>query len=96
MGRYISSHKNQFGITGLLYNMVCIPSGLAVEESPDRLLASIVTSHKSGDRDAVVGLLCGCVKTLRMQRFKPDPGIYLSLLYLVKKQHEYQEYFTAR
>ena len=43
----------------------------------------------------MVGLLCGCVKSLRSQRVKPDPGIYLSLLYLVKKQSDYHEYFTA-
>ena len=73
-------------------------SGLATEVPPHdgSLLDSIVKSHKRGDRDAVVGLLCGCVKTLRMQRVKPDPAIYLPLLYLVKKEQDYQEYFTAR
>ena len=64
-------------------------------DPPERLATSIMNAHKAGDRDTVVGLLCGAVKSLRMQRAKPDSTFYLSLLYLMKKSSDYWEYVSG-
>ena len=78
------------GVTGNFWESVANDS-----EPPERLAASILNSHRTQDKNGVVSLLCGAVKSLKIQRAKPDPSIYLSLLYVMKKNHEITEYLIV-
>ena len=47
-------------------------------------LEAINEAEDQNDDEKIEGLLCGAVKYLKMNRAKPDPALYLSLMYLAK------------
>ncbi|XP_073492849.1 integrator complex subunit 1 isoform X2 [Aquarana catesbeiana] len=60
------------------------PSVVPIEVPPASLLDDIEASEQEGNDDRIEGVLCGAVKQLKMNRAKPDPTLYLSLMYLAK------------
>ncbi|GAB1607705.1 integrator complex subunit 1 [Argonauta hians] len=57
----------------------------AIEADAADFLSEVQSSLDS-DMERVDGLLCGAVKSLRANRSKPDPCLYLSLIYLVRSR----------
>ncbi|XP_063286495.1 integrator complex subunit 1 [Pelobates fuscus] len=60
------------------------PSVVPIEVPPASLLDDIEASESDGNDDRIEGVLCGAVKQLKMNRAKPDPTLYLSLMFLAK------------
>eukprot|EP00794_Sanderia_malayensis_P009153 gene9152-10125_t len=60
------------------------PSVALVDCSPLELERRVLEAHSQGQIDQVEGLLCGALKTLKINRMKPDPLIYLTLIGLAK------------
>ncbi|XP_077172247.1 integrator complex subunit 1 [Paroedura picta] len=60
------------------------PSVIPIEVAPTVLLDEIEAAEAEGNDDRIEGVLCGTVKQLKMNRAKPDPALYLSLMYLAK------------
>ncbi|XP_072273856.1 integrator complex subunit 1 [Pyxicephalus adspersus] len=60
------------------------PSVVPIEVPPASLLDDIEASEQEGNDDRIEGVLCGAVKQLKINRAKPDPTLYLSLMYLAK------------
>lgn len=58
----------------------------AIEVDPSDFLGEIQEASENNDVERAEGLLCGAVKILRSTRSKPDPCLYLSLMYLVKSK----------
>ena len=48
----------------------------------------VLSAYAQGDQEQVEGLVCGALKTLRMNKMKPEPILYLSLTSLVKQHPE--------
>ncbi|KAJ1532280.1 hypothetical protein ONE63_000894 [Megalurothrips usitatus] len=57
---------------------------VAIETEPSELVAEVLKANDLGQTDKVVGQICGALRTIKMQRGKLDPCLYLSLLYLGK------------
>lgn len=51
---------------------------------PTVLVDEIEAAEAEGNDDRIEGVLCGAAKQLKMNRAKPDPTLYLSLMYLAK------------
>ncbi len=47
---------------------------------------AVLEASAQGQMEQVEGLICGALKTLKVNRLKPDPMIYLSLIGLVKSK----------
>lgn len=60
-------------------NLFCIAQ-------PSELGELVLAAHVKGDQDQIDGLLCGAMKTLKLNRLKPDPMLYLTLLNLAKEK----------
>ncbi|XP_073504214.1 integrator complex subunit 1 isoform X1 [Phyllobates terribilis] len=60
------------------------PSVVPIEVAPASLLDDVEASEQDGNDDRIEGVLCGAVKQLKMNRAKPDPTLYLSLMFLAK------------
>ncbi|XP_074866589.1 integrator complex subunit 1 isoform X2 [Carettochelys insculpta] len=60
------------------------PSVIPIEVVPTVLVDEIEAAEAEGNDDRIEGVLCGAVKQLKMNRAKPDPTLYLSLMYLAK------------
>ncbi|XP_076458972.1 integrator complex subunit 1-like isoform X2 [Babylonia areolata] len=58
----------------------------AIDVDPSELVSKALAASKEGDEEKVEGLICGAVKHLRNNRSKPDPIVYMSLMYLAKTQ----------
>ncbi|CAG2068370.1 unnamed protein product, partial [Timema podura] len=57
---------------------------VALQCEPADLVPSVKDAFDLDDIDRVVGLLCGAVRVLRLQRGKPDSILYLGLTYLCR------------
>ncbi|XP_063229314.1 integrator complex subunit 1 isoform X2 [Bacillus rossius redtenbacheri] len=55
---------------------------VALECEPCDLVQSVKEASDLDEGDRVVGLLCGAIRSLRGQRWKPDPVLYMGLIYL--------------
>lgn len=65
--------------------------GLAIECEPTELLRLVEEAEHLDNSDRIEGLILGSVKILKTQRAKPDPILYLSLMYLSKaREHFFQ------
>ncbi|XP_013788345.1 integrator complex subunit 1-like, partial [Limulus polyphemus] len=56
----------------------------AVEVPASELLTKVLEAEDSNDDERAESLLCGAVKQLKSTRTKPEPTLYLSLMYLAK------------
>ncbi|XP_034943269.1 integrator complex subunit 1 isoform X2 [Chelonus insularis] len=52
-------------------------------ESAD-LVPMVLEASDNDEGDKVIGLICGAIKTLKNQRWKPDSLLYMGLMYLAK------------
>lgn len=59
---------------------------LAIDCDPTELKNQVEEAEAQDNSDRVEGLLLGGVKNLKNQRAKPDPVLYLSLMYLSKSR----------
>lgn len=57
---------------------------VAIDCDPADLAPMVLEASENDEADKVVGIICGAVKTLKNQRWKPDPLIYMGLMYLAK------------
>ncbi|KAH6933153.1 hypothetical protein HPB50_012504 [Hyalomma asiaticum] len=57
---------------------------IAVEVDPTDFLSRVLKAEDVGDDDKVESLMCGAAKTLKNTRPKPDPMLYLTLMFLAK------------
>lgn len=58
--------------------------GVAIECDPADLAPMVLEASENDEADKVVGIICGAVRTLKNQRWKPDALIYMGLMYLAK------------
>ena len=58
----------------------------AIDCDPSELKNRIEDAETSDNQDMIEGLLLGAVKNLKNQRAKPDPVLYLTLMYLSKSR----------
>ncbi|KAL8588068.1 hypothetical protein ACOMHN_012106 [Nucella lapillus] len=58
----------------------------AIDVDPSELVSKALAASQEGDEEKIEGLICGAVRHLRNNRSKPDPIVYLSLMYLAKTQ----------
>uniref|UniRef100_A0A1B6EU77 Uncharacterized protein n=1 Tax=Cuerna arida TaxID=1464854 RepID=A0A1B6EU77_9HEMI len=56
----------------------------ALDFDPPEFISLISDASVVNDHEKVIGYICGAVRTLKQQRFKPDASIIQSLLYLCK------------
>ena len=59
---------------------------LAIDCDSSELRNQIEDAETSDNSDRIEGLLLGAVKNLKSQRAKPDPVLYLTLMYLSKSR----------
>ncbi|XP_056018068.1 integrator complex subunit 1-like isoform X2 [Ostrea edulis] len=57
---------------------------LAIDVDPQELLEEILDAEDTCDDERLEGLFCWAVKYLHGNRSKPDPAVYLTLMYLAK------------
>lgn len=57
---------------------------LAIDVDPQEILEEILDAEDTCDDEKLEGLFCGAVKYLHGNRSKPDPAVYLTLMYLAK------------
>lgn len=55
-----------------------------VDAQPGDLEDQVLLAHTRSDQDQIDGLLCSAIKNLKINRLKPDPMLYLSLMNLSK------------
>ena len=46
----------------------------------------VLNALKQEDQDVIDGLICNAIKSLKMNRLKPEPMLYLTLMTLAKSQ----------
>jgi hypothetical protein len=44
----------------------------------------VLAALQKEEQDKIDGLICGAIKTLKINRLKPDPMLYLTLMNLAK------------
>lgn len=44
----------------------------------------VLEANDNDEGDKVIGIICGAIKTLKNQKWKPDTLVYMGLLYLAK------------
>ena len=59
---------------------------MAIDCDPTELRMQVEEAEAQDNSDRVEGLLLGGVKNLKNQRAKPDPVLYLTLMYLSKSR----------
>lgn len=57
---------------------------VATETDPADFVPLVLEANDNDEGDKVIGIICGAIKTLKNQRWKPDTLIYMGLLYLAK------------
>ncbi|XP_015601368.1 integrator complex subunit 1 isoform X2 [Cephus cinctus] len=57
---------------------------VAIDCDPADLVPMVLEASDNDEGDKVVGIICGAIKTLKNQRWKPDTLIYMGLMYLAK------------
>lgn len=57
---------------------------IAIEVDPTDFLSKVLKAEGIADDERVESLMCGAVKTLKSTRPKPDPMLYLTLMFLAK------------
>lgn len=57
---------------------------IAIDIDPKEFVLTVYKLAEDGEYDRAAPHICGAIKLLKTQRFKPDKVLYLGLLYLVK------------
>ena len=58
-------------------------------------LDRVLEADKKDDDDAVEALLCGAVKHLQHNKYKPEQGFYLGLMVLARSHRSYFQMDTV-
>lgn len=59
-----------------------------IEANPAELEANVLDAAALGQTDQVEGYLCAALKALKVNRLKPDPMLYLTMVGLAKEKPE--------
>ena len=59
---------------------------MTVVVEPADFLNCVNDAEDNNDDDKIEALLCGAVKYLKLNRAKPDPALYLALMYLARSR----------
>jgi len=57
---------------------------LTIDTDPADFVPMALEANDNDEGDKVIGIICGAIKTLKNQKWKPDTLIYMGLLYLAK------------
>ncbi|XP_076239229.1 integrator complex subunit 1 isoform X3 [Calliopsis andreniformis] len=57
---------------------------VAIDSDPADFVPMVLEANDNDEGDKVIGIICGAVKVLKNQKWKPDTLIYMGLLYLAK------------
>ncbi|XP_012280876.1 integrator complex subunit 1 [Orussus abietinus] len=57
---------------------------VAIDCEPADLVPMVLEASDNDEGDKVVGIICGVIKALKNQRWKPDVLMYMGLMYLAK------------
>ncbi|XP_074109265.1 integrator complex subunit 1 [Cotesia typhae] len=57
---------------------------VAIDCEPPDLVPMVLEASDNDEGDKVIGLICGAIKTLKNQRWKPDSLLSIGLMYLAK------------
>lgn len=57
---------------------------VALDCEPADLVPMVLEASDNDEGDKVIGVICGAIKTLKNQRWKPDTLLYMGLMYLAK------------
>ncbi|XP_065665824.1 integrator complex subunit 1 isoform X2 [Hydra vulgaris] len=76
--------KNKEGSSLKLIDSDYTPFVKLIESQAMDLEDEVLTAHANQDLDKIEGLLCNALKLLKANRMKPDPMLYLTLIYLAK------------
>ncbi|XP_065065814.1 integrator complex subunit 1-like [Rhopilema esculentum] len=85
-----SSGKNRSSPQGhrILENDSPIPPVVLLEANPVDLEYLVMEAAAMGQIEQVEGYLCGALKSLKINRLKPDPMLYLTIIGLAKTRPE--------
>lgn len=64
------------------------PPVILIEASPVDLEASVLEASSMNQTEQVEGYICAALKTLKLNRLKPDPMLYLTIIGLAKARPE--------
>lgn len=64
--------------------LILRPFHVVFSVDPQEILEEILDAEDTCDDEKLEGLFCGAVKYLHGNRSKPDPAVYLTLMYLAK------------
>lgn len=57
---------------------------VALESEPSEIVLRVVKELEAGDAEKAAHYVCGAIKLMKQQRYKPDKVLYLGLLYVTK------------
>lgn len=75
---HVGSHQRQPSSSAEAWEV------LAIDTDPADFVPMALEANDNDEADKVIGIICGAVKTLKNQKWKPDTLIYMGLLYLAK------------
>lgn len=75
---HVGSHQRQPSSSAEAWEV------LAIDIDPADFVPMALEANDNDEADKVIGIICGAVKTLKNQKWKPDTLIYMGLLYLAK------------
>ncbi|XP_011171982.1 integrator complex subunit 1 [Solenopsis invicta] len=75
---HVSSHQRQPSSSAEAWEIVVI------DTDPADFVPMALEANDNDEGDKVIGIICGAIKTLKNQRWKPDTLLYMGLLYLAK------------
>ena len=62
---------------------------ISVLVNPVDLESSVLDAASMGQQEQIEGYICAALKTLKVNRLKPDPLLYLTLIGLAKSRPEF-------
>lgn len=57
---------------------------VAIDTDPADFVPMALEANDNDEGDKVIGIICGAIKTLKNQKWKPDTLVYMGLLYVAK------------
>lgn len=57
---------------------------VAIDIDTADFVPMVLEANDNDEGDKVIGIICGAIKTLKNQKWKPDTLVYMGLLYLAK------------
>lgn len=57
---------------------------IAIDAEPNDVVLRVIKELEAGDTERAAAYVCGAIKLLKVQRYKPEKVLYLGLLYIAK------------